>query len=67
MFEIGFEEYLDSSAIVVIEWAELIDELIPADHIWVEIKKDIDEHLDKRIITVQFTDERELQGNWRMI
>ena len=29
LFQIGFEEYLNDSAVSIIEWAELIDEALP--------------------------------------
>jgi tRNA threonylcarbamoyladenosine biosynthesis protein TsaE len=58
MFEIGFEEYLDSGGIVVIEWAELIKDILPRDCIWVKIEKDIRNGADERIISVEFTGER---------
>ncbi len=61
MFEIGFEEYLDAGGVVAIEWAELIDGLIPEKHISVSIEKDIkfnsngnSDDFNKRIITCEF-------------
>ncbi len=54
MFEIGFEEYLEGNGIVVIEWAELIKEIIPPEHITVEIKKDYRINPDDRIIDLEF-------------
>lgn len=43
MFEIGFEEYLDGEGVVVIEWPELIQELIPQDAIRVTIEREGEE------------------------
>lgn len=43
MFEIGFEEYLDGEGVVVIEWPELIQELIPQDAIRITIEREGEE------------------------
>lgn len=39
LLDIGFEEYLDRDAVVFIEWPKLAFALIPADFIFIEIKK----------------------------
>ena len=39
MFEIGFEEYLYGEGIVVIEWADIIKDILPEEVIQVTIKK----------------------------
>ncbi len=54
MIEIGFDEYLDSGGIVVIEWAELIKDILPANHIWVDISKDTKEDMNARNIKIEF-------------
>lgn len=43
MLEIGFEEYLYSGAVVVIEWPELISDLIPQDAIIITIEREGEE------------------------
>lgn len=43
MLEIGFEEYLYSGAVVVIEWPELISDLIPQDAITITIEREGEE------------------------
>lgn len=58
MFEIGFEEYLYGNGVVVIEWADLIKELVPGEHIWVEIRKNPDGDVDERIIRISFIGSR---------
>ena len=37
MFEIGFDDYLNQDAIMIIEWADIIEEIIPKDAIWIKI------------------------------
>ena len=38
MYEIGFDEYLQNGAVSVIEWANLIETLLPASYIRVRIE-----------------------------
>lgn len=58
MFEIGFDEYLYGSGIVVIEWADLIRDILPEEYIRVDIKKDLPNGIDKRILTLEFKGQR---------
>lgn len=58
MFEIGFEEYLESGGVVVIEWADLIKDILPPDYIWIDIKKDLKVGVDVRVVKMDFTGER---------
>lgn len=57
MFEIGFEEYIDGKGIVVIEWAELIKDILPQDCIWASLDKDMD-NPDVRLIRLEFNGQR---------
>ncbi len=54
LYDIGFEEYIYNRAVVVIEWADLIKEMIPLENIWIRIKKKPDERNNTRIIEVSF-------------
>jgi tRNA threonylcarbamoyladenosine biosynthesis protein TsaE len=54
LFEIGFEEYLERDGVVVIEWANMIKEILPSEYIWVDIRKDIDADFNMRIIEMEF-------------
>ncbi|PAB59348.1 tRNA (adenosine(37)-N6)-threonylcarbamoyltransferase complex ATPase subunit type 1 TsaE [Anaeromicrobium sediminis] len=38
MEDIGYEEYFYSEGVCVIEWANLIEEIIPEKHLWINIK-----------------------------
>ena len=53
MEEIGYEDYFYGDGVCLIEWAELIDELIPEGAVRVTIEKDLDKGIDYRRITVQ--------------
>lgn len=58
MLEIGFEEYLEVNGVVVIEWAELIQGLLPTDGIWIDIRKGALDGRDSRTIRMEFKGDR---------
>ena len=53
MDEIGYEDYFYGDGVCLIEWAELIEELLPAVRTAVRIEKDLDRGFDYRKITVE--------------
>ena len=53
MDEIGFEDYVYGDGVSLIEWADLIQEILPETRISVEIEKDPDKGEDYRRITVR--------------
>lgn len=53
MYEIGFEEYIYSNGITLIEWSEKIEEILPKNRIEIVISKDYDKHDDYRIIRIE--------------
>ena len=44
-FDIGFEDYLESGALCLIEWPELIEELLPTDAVRISIEEDPETHV----------------------
>ena len=52
MDEIGFDEYVYGDGVSLIEWANLIEEIIPKKHTEILIEKDLDKGFDYRKITV---------------
>lgn len=52
LFEIGFEEYLHEGDLCVIEWADLIPNLIPPHSIWIHLERE-GNGADKRKITIK--------------
>ena len=56
MAEVGFEEYIYSDGVSIIEWADLIEEILPGERIEVTIRKEPEKGMDYRKITI-----RELQ------
>ena len=52
MEEIGYDDYFFGNGVCMIEWAELIEELIPENSIHVTIEKDLERGFDYRRITI---------------
>jgi tRNA threonylcarbamoyladenosine biosynthesis protein TsaE len=52
MDEIGYEDYFYGEGVCLIEWAELISEILPKKHKTIVIKKDLSKGFDYREITV---------------
>ena len=52
MYEIGYEDYFYGQGVCLIEWAKLIEELIPDEAKIVLIEKDLEKGLDYRKITI---------------
>jgi tRNA threonylcarbamoyladenosine biosynthesis protein TsaE len=53
MLDIGCEEYFYGDGLTVIEWADLISDIIPEDHITIHISKDMEEGEDFRSINIE--------------
>ncbi|MGN1085000.1 MAG: tRNA (adenosine(37)-N6)-threonylcarbamoyltransferase complex ATPase subunit type 1 TsaE [Lachnospiraceae bacterium] len=53
MEEIGYEDYFFGEGVCMIEWAELIKELLPKEAVKVCIRKDLTKGTDYRLITVE--------------
>lgn len=53
MEEIGYEDCFYGNGVCLIEWAELIEEILPDNVIAVTIEKDLEQGFDYRKITIQ--------------
>ena len=53
MDEIGYEDYFFGDGVSIVEWANLIEEIIPEDAIRITIEKDLSKGIDYRKITVE--------------
>ena len=53
MDEIGYEDYFYGEGLCMIEWANLIEEIIPAHHKEIIIEKDLEKGFDYRKITIK--------------
>lgn len=65
MEEIGYDDYFFGDGVCMIEWADMIRELLPDHVIAVTIEKDLDKGFDYRKITVEGLDqetERKLES-----
>ena len=58
MEETGFEEYIMGDGVSLIEWADLIKEILPRKRTRVLIEKDLEQGFDYRRITVELTGEQ---------
>lgn len=54
---IGYEEYFFGEGVTIIEWGDKIREALPADHLRLEIHRDID-HIERRLFIVEASGER---------
>ena len=57
MDEIGYEDYFYGKGICLIEWANLIEEIIPEDAISITIEKDLEKGFDYRRIIIEGMEE----------
>ena len=53
MEEIGYDDYFFGKGICLIEWAELIEEILPEKRIEVTIEKDLEKGFEYRKITIE--------------
>ena len=53
MFEIGYDEYINGSGVCVIEWPQLIEDILPIRRYNISISKDYSKHEDYRRITIE--------------
>ncbi len=53
MDEIGFEDYVYGEGVSLIEWANLIEEILPQDRVQITIEKELEQGFDYRKITIE--------------
>lgn len=53
MYEVGFEDYFYGDGVCMVEWAELVRELLPEDHVHITIEKQMDRGSDYRRIRAE--------------
>jgi len=53
MYEVGCEEYFSAGGVCLVEWAELIREMIPEEAVQITIEKDLTKGFEYRRITVE--------------
>lgn len=52
MYELGYEGYFFGQGVCLIEWASLIEEILPKECRTIEIQKDLEKGFDYRRITI---------------
>lgn len=52
MEEIGYEDYFYGEGVCLIEWAELIEDILPENRIRITIEKELEKGFDYRRITI---------------
>ncbi|MBQ7241468.1 MAG: tRNA (adenosine(37)-N6)-threonylcarbamoyltransferase complex ATPase subunit type 1 TsaE [Firmicutes bacterium] len=52
-FEIGLDEMLGSEAVCLVEWGEIIEDILPEDTIFINIEKDFDKDDNYRLIKIR--------------
>ena len=57
MEEIGFDDYVYGEGVSLIEWANLIEEILPAKRTQITIEKDLEQGFDYRKITIEEKEE----------
>lgn len=56
LYDLGFEEYIYSNGVSIIEWGDKIEEILPEERINIQIEKSVE--LDERIIYLYGEGER---------
>ncbi len=53
MDEIGYEDYFYGEGLCLIEWANLIEEILPDTYTQITMQKDLEKGFDYRLITIE--------------
>ncbi len=53
MFEVGYDEYVSGDGVCLIEWADMIEDILPKTYCRVIMNKDMNEGADYRKIVIQ--------------
>ena len=60
MDEIGYEDYFYGEGVCLIEWANLIEDILPESCTQITIEKDLEKGFDYRIITIEEKESEQL-------
>ncbi|MBO6158992.1 MAG: tRNA (adenosine(37)-N6)-threonylcarbamoyltransferase complex ATPase subunit type 1 TsaE [Firmicutes bacterium] len=56
LYEIGWEEYLGLDGVILVEWADLMSDVMPGDAVWIRVTKNLAEGTDYRRIEIASED-----------
>lgn len=62
MEEIGYEDYFYGKGVCLIEWANLIEEILPNQYQVIRIEKDLEKGFDYRKVTIGSKEESSLEA-----
>ena len=65
MDEIGCEDYIYGEGVSLIEWADLIREILPEHYIEIKIEKDLEKGFDYRRISICGYSQLKAPGLWQ--
>ena len=55
MDETGYEDYFYGNGVTIVEWADMIKDILPENTVWITIDKDEDMEFDYRRLTIEDT------------
>lgn len=53
MYEVGYEDYVMGEGVCLVEWANLIEEILPGERTEITIEKDLEQGFEYRRITIE--------------
>lgn len=53
MYELGYEDYFFGEGVCLVEWSELVKELLPDHHKIITLDKNLEKGFDYRVITIE--------------
>lgn len=53
MDEIGYEEYFFGGGVCLVEWADILPEIMPEETVWIRIEKDTEQGFFCRVIDIE--------------
>lgn len=56
MYDLGYEEYFYGNGVCIVEWASQIEDLIPEDHIWLDLR--LGQDMEKREVFISAKGDR---------
>ena len=59
MDEIGYEDCFFGEGVSLVEWADMIEPVMPKETVWVTIEKDLSKGTDYRKITIESTEDED--------
>jgi len=52
MYDLGYEEYIFGEGVTIIEWANIIEDILPKERLTIDIKREDMDASDKRKINI---------------